>query len=216
LLVAHQGLGLALTDRGEIDRGLQELNTAADEADKLIGIEPRNADWKSTAARAHFDLAMTLLSLGRRDEAAQQAAAACSQASSLPPTFAVAALTKLRTACAMIRARLALAGGATQQALHYAEQALASAKSQHSDDPIADHYRIARMSRLLGDVRKSAGDSAGATAIWNSALAALPANVSERPAETNERLQLLKRLGRSNEAQALSDRLSRMGYRFLD
>jgi tetratricopeptide (TPR) repeat protein len=216
LVVAHQGLGVALMDRGQTERGVQELNTAAVQADQLVGIEPKNADWKSIAARAHFDLALALLSLGRRNDAAQQAAIGCSQAASLPSTFAITARTRLRTGCAMIQARLALAAGATEQALRFAEQALASARSEHSEDPITDRYRIARMSRLVGDVRKSGGDAAGAAAIWNSALAALPANVSERPGETNERLQLLKRLGRTDEARALSDRLSRMGYRILD
>ena len=216
LLVAHQGLGVVLIDRGKIDRGLQELNTAASQADQLIRVEVRNADWKSTAARAHFDLAITLLSLGRHDEAAQQASTGCSQAASLPPSFAIASRTRLRTGCAMVQARLALAAGTTEQALQFASQALASARSEHSEDPITDRYRIARMSRLLGDARKSAGDAVGAVVIWTNALAALPVNVSERPGETNERLQLLKRLGRPEQAQPLAEKLARMGYWIMD
>jgi len=72
------------------------------------------------------------------------------------------------------------------------------------------------MSRLLGDARKSAGDAVGAVVIWNNALAALPANVSERPGETNERLQLLKRLGRPEQARPLAEKLARMGYWIME
>jgi tetratricopeptide (TPR) repeat protein len=215
LVVAHEALGIVLHERGDVDRAVEELNAAASQAEALIPIEPGNADWKSLAARTHLDLASALLSAGRKDEAAQQVSAGCSRAAALPASFAIAARSRLRTSCATIRARLALAGGATQQALAFAQQALASARMEHSEDPITDRYRIAQANRLLGDIRQRGGDLQGAKAAWNAGLSAIPANVTERPWETNEHATLLQRLGRGDEARPLTARLSAIKYQPL-
>jgi tetratricopeptide (TPR) repeat protein len=211
LITAHEGLGLALADQGQLDRGIAELRSAVREAEDLIPVEPHNAQWKYLAAGARLSLALTLLSEGQRDEATQQGAFGCSLAARLPSAYAEGR-THLGTICAMTRARLALAAGATQQALLLAQQALDSARAEHSDDPISDKYRIAAKLRLLGDVRKRDGDSDGARAAWSSALAELPTNIPDRPADMYERLQLLQRLGRTEEAQPLAMRLKTIGY----
>jgi hypothetical protein len=112
-----------------------------------------------------------------------------------------------------MRSRLALASGGTQQALTFAEQALASAQAERSGDPVSDRFSIAASGRMLGDVRQRLGDSAGANDAWSAALNQLPANVAEVPFETNERVELLRRLGRSGEAQDAAARLKAMGYR---
>jgi tetratricopeptide (TPR) repeat protein len=211
LIGAHEGLGLALADSGQSDRAIEELQSAVGEAEDLIPIEPRNAQWKGMAADARLALAATLLSIGRRDQAAQQASTGCTLTDALPATYD--ARSRLATMCAMIRTRLALSAGATQQAMSFAERALASARSQHSEDPITDRYRIATMQRLIGDVRKRGGDSEGASAAWNAALAELPQNVAERPREMSERAELLRRMARAQEAAAIAARLDAMGYR---
>jgi eukaryotic-like serine/threonine-protein kinase len=212
LITAHQGLGVVLAERGQSDRSVQELHSAVDEAEGLIPIEPRNANWKSLAAAARLELARTLLSLGRHDEAAQQAAAGCTLWAAIPASFAVSARTRLQTACAMVRSRLALAGGDTQQAMKLGDEALASARTGHSEDPITDRYRLAMAYRLVGDVRQRAGDYQAAKAAWSSALEQLPPTVAERPWEMNERAELLRRLGRAGEAAVLSSRLGAIGY----
>jgi tetratricopeptide (TPR) repeat protein len=211
LLTAHEGLGLLFAEKGESDRATNELQLAIRQAEDLIPIEPRNAQWKSVAADARVAFALFLLSMDRRDEAAQQAAAGCSLAAGLPQSSA-AAKTRLSTLCAMTRARLALASGSNQQAMAFAQQALASQRQQHSEDPITDRYTLAMMYRVLGDVRDHGGDAQGATAAWNQGLASLPANVSERPREMTWRMQLLQRLGRTHEAAPLASRLKAMKY----
>jgi tetratricopeptide (TPR) repeat protein len=216
LIIAHQGLGAVLRESGQPDRALQEMHAAVAEAEDLIPVEPHNALWKSYAATARLDLSRMLLSLGRRDEAAQEAATGCRLTASLPSTFAISARTRLTTACAMMRSLLALSNGSTSEALAFGQQALASARTEHSEDPITDRYRVALSSRLVGDVRKRSGDSAGSMADWNSALAQLPGNVAERPWEMNERLELLQRLGRKDQAAAVAARLDSMGYRRLN
>ena len=212
LVPAHEGLGVVLGERGHVDQALQELQTAVAVADSLIAVEPGNADWKMLAARARLDLSALLLSLGRRDEASQQAGTACNLYSELPSAFAISSRTRLRTSCAMMRARLALARGALPEAMENAQEALASARTEHSEDPIADRYRIAQMYRLLGDVRERSSDPQGAAAAWSAGLAVIPSATSERPLEMSEHAQLLRRSGRMAEAGQLDERLKEMGY----
>lgn len=211
LISAHEGLGLALAESGQSDRAIKELQSAVSEAEDLIPVEPRNAQWKSSAADARLALAAMLLSLGLDDQSAQETSAGCALTASLPTTSGAKA--RLITICAMMRARLALATGATAEAMSFAQQALASARAQHTEDPITDRYRIATMYRLLGDVRKMSSDSGGAADAWNAGLAQLPQNVAERPKEMSERAELLRRVGRGDEAAAVSARLASIGYR---
>ena len=211
LISAHEGLGNTLADKGDKQGAIAEFRLALGQAEELIPIEPRNAQWKSMAADAHLWLALTLLSAGQRDEAAQQTEAACLLAAGLPTSFN-AAKTRLGTNCSMTRARLALAGGATDKALTFAQQALASAKAQHSEDPITDRYLIANAYLLLGDIRQRAGDSAAAATQWTIGLNTLPQNVAERPFEMNSRLSLLRRLGRVQEAGGIEAHLNSIGY----
>ena len=215
LITAHQGLGVALVERGQFDEGLRELHAAVDEAETLIPVEPQNAQWRSLAAAARLDLARILLSLDRRDEAADEATAGCLQMTHLPASFATSSRTRLQMNCALMRSRLALASGATAQARLLAQQALALAFKQHSEDVITDRYRVASVYRLLGDVRQQAGDPRGATTAWGNGLTAMPRNVAERPWETNERAELLRRLNRQEEAKAVAARLEAIGYKSI-
>ena len=118
----------------------------------------------------------------------------------------------LQTSCLTLRSRLALQSGAAAQALALAQQALASARSEHSGDAIKDRYAVASASRLVGDVRLKTGDAQGAKAAWQAGLAVLPPNVTERPWEMQERADLLRRLDRGGEsalyrATAFGDRI---------
>ncbi|HEX3422072.1 MAG TPA: toll/interleukin-1 receptor domain-containing protein [Sphingomicrobium sp.] len=212
LISAHEGLAMVLNEKGQSDQAIREFQSAIGEAENLIPIEPRNAQWKSMAADARLQLASTFFRLGQRDAAQQQAATGCALAAGLPSSYAKAKAAD-GMYCAMMRARLALAAGSAGQAKTFAELALALAKAERSEDPVADRYKIAFSYRLLGDVRKGAGDTAGAEAAWNAGAAQLPKNVAERPDEMNDRLQLLQRLGRTDDAAALLARLNAIGYR---
>ena len=98
----------------------------------------------------------------------------------------------LQTNCLSMRARLALAAGATAQALELSEQALASARSERSGDPVEDRYVIAATARMIGDVHRRMGDADGATAAWTQGgLTQLPPNVTERPWEMNGKSKII-------------------------
>lgn len=214
LIPARRALGLLFTSRGQVERGNEQFHLALGEVNRLIAVESDNSRWKNMAAAVRLDLADNLLARGRRDEAAQEIAVACAVAAALSASDPKAASSRaLQTTCLDRRSRLALASSATAQALALAERAFASAGSERSADPVTDRYRIAAQARLLGDVRKRAGDGDGATRAWAAGLSQLPSNVAERPWEMNERAGLLRRLGRLDEARPLSERLTAIGHR---
>ncbi len=213
LIPAHQALGNLLTSRGQLQQGIEEFRSAVAGADRLVPVEPGNSYWKTLAAGAKLDLARTLLSLGHRDEAAQQTAAGCTIIVALRSSDGQ--VRSRQTMCFTMRSRLALQSGAHAPALAFAEQSLASASNERSGDAVKDRYAIAAAWRLLGDARKSSGDADGAIAAWSKGLSALPQAVAERPQEMDEHATILQRLGRSSDAQQLAARLSAMGYRRL-
>jgi tetratricopeptide (TPR) repeat protein len=214
LIVAHQALGILLTSRGQIARANEEYGEALTQAARLISIEPNNRKWRDLSASVQLELAKNLVALGRTSEAAQEAATGCGTAADLRARAAdVARWRTLQTTCLSVRSRIALASGATAQAMALAEQALAAAHSENTGDPVADRYIVAAASCLLGDVQARAGDREGAIATWSAALAGLPRNVTERPWEINQRAELLRRLGRVDEARPLAARLAAIGFK---
>ena len=80
-------------------------------------------------------------------------------------------------------------------------------------DKIEDAYRLARAYRLVGDAERARGDLAAARAAWAQGLAAVPADVAERPDEMQDHATLLQRIGRNDEAAQLTAKLRAMGYR---
>jgi tetratricopeptide (TPR) repeat protein len=214
LVPAHLSLGLLFTQRGQTERGIEEFRSGLAEANRLISIEPDNSRWRDGAVAVQLELARNLLATGQREEAAQQISIACqvtiAQRARNP---GVARWRMHLTNCLDRRSRLALASGSTPDALAFAEQALASARTERNEDPVTDRYHIAASSRLLGDIRRRAGDEQGAKAAWSAGLAQLPLNVAERPSDMNERAELMRRLGHADEARPLADRLIAMGFR---
>jgi tetratricopeptide (TPR) repeat protein len=209
---AHQGLGNALISHGDTDRGIGELQTAVDEARRLMPVDPSNKFWQSVAAGAQLDLASTLLSLGRADAAADQTRGACALVAAISGRNPV---TPRLRACLAMRSRLALHSNASSQALTFAKQALASARSERWEDPIQTRYRVATAYRLLGDAYRQSGNAEAARAAWSSALASLPGGIVEQPTQMDEHALILERLGRSTEAQQLVSKLNAIGYRRL-
>ena len=214
LIPAHQSLGLLYASRGQTDRGISEYRLALAQAAHLTAVEPNNSLWNDMAARARLELARILLSVGRTDQATEETAAGCQATAALGARDrSTARWRRLQTSCLTTRSRLALASGSSAEALSFAQQALAAARSEHTGDPVTDRYIVAAASRLLGDVRERMGDSSGAASAWNEGLSQLPTNATERPWEMSEHAELLRRLGRADAARPLMQRLSSIGYR---
>lgn len=213
LVPAQQALGILLTSRGRSEKGIERLRSAVTTAENLIPIEPDNAIWKSYAVAARLELARTLISLGRMSLAAIETNAGCSMNAQLRALDKKAASWRsAQTVCLANRSRLALAAGKLQEALSLAEQALESAKNEHSVDPIKDRYSIAGAFRLAGDVHSRMGNAREARAAWGAGLSQLPREFEERPVEKNVRAELLERLGKVAEARLLRKQLTEVGF----
>ena len=63
----------------------------------------------------------------------------------------------------MLRAQLAHAEGSKAEAVSDIGAGGGTAKTVKGADPAADRYMLAKSYRLLGDMRRSAGDGVGAT-----------------------------------------------------
>jgi tetratricopeptide (TPR) repeat protein len=213
LIPVHQALGILLTSRGKVEPGIEELRRSVAESERLIPVEPDNAYWKGLAAQARLELARTLLSLGRGADANTEAQAGCKLASQVRARDSAGRWRHLQTDCLDLRSRIALQSAGQAEALRLAELALASARAERSEIPTRDRYRVAAAHRNLGDIRQRMGDPGAAKAQWAAAFAQLPRNVAERPAEMHERAEILKRLGRADEAGRLDARLASIGYR---
>jgi hypothetical protein len=87
---------------------------------------------------------------------------------------------------------------------------------ENSVDRARDAFDVAGAYRLLGDARKGAGDSRGAAAAWTAAVQSLPHVDAERPTEMREHAIVLARVGRTEEARKLEQRLAAIGYRLPD
>jgi tetratricopeptide (TPR) repeat protein len=212
LIPAHQGLGILLASRGDIEGGIAQLRAAVSEARQLIPVEPENRLWKSLAAGAELELARTLLSIGHHDRAAQQTQSGCALVAAIRGRNPAG--SKL-TACLTMQSRLALLSGSTAQALAFARQALASAQSERGEDPVSNSFTVAAAHRLVGDVYQRTGDAKAANDAWSKALASLPRGVAEKPPEMEQRAIILARLGRAAEAKQVVSRLDAIGYRRL-
>jgi len=213
LLVAHQSLGLMFAFRGQFNLAAEHYRTAAANGDRLMQIEPENTQWKGFAAAARLDFARVLAAHGRFAEADTETRAECNLATQVRSRNSGAAWRKLQTGCLEMRSRLALESGATAEALALANRALESARSERDVDPINDRYSIAAQYRLVGDIHQRMANSEAARRAWAAGLAQLPRNVAERPLETRERAELLRRLGRIAELRPLAARLEAIGYR---
>ena len=213
LVVAERELGELYESRGELQEALPHFRAAVEHSGLLVAREPTNFRWKYFSARTRLSLADSLLASGQRQEAAREAVAGCGTTAQLLATDARVQdwRANLRE-CWKMRSRLSLASGDFGQAARFAERAVDIAKTIRTTDPIEDRYALAQSYRLLGDARRQLGDKSDAQVAWSTGLAAIPANVTEKPNEMAERAVLLKRLGRMGEARALYNRLIAMGY----
>jgi tetratricopeptide (TPR) repeat protein len=209
-VIAHQALGVLLLSRGKLEEAITELRSAVSRADQLVEIDSTSAIWRSQAATARLWLASALLAAGRKDEAAAQTDSGCAILSALR---ANADVFGRRTTCAIMRARLALATGDDANAVAKASEALSLARQTHNDDRLKDRFTIASIQRITGDAQRGLGNEQAAQAAWTSALGTLPQGTPELPAEMDEHATILQRLGRSDDALPIIQRLNAMGYK---
>jgi tetratricopeptide (TPR) repeat protein len=217
LVTAERKLAFLYAMRGQLALAIQHMNIAAPQGDALTRIEPDNSKWLELNAQAKSIFAYLLLVSGKADEATAQNEASCGIISGLLKKDPSSA--DWRTAmqeCWMMRGYIAYAAGRYEDAASASERAVAVGRLENSVDRARDAFDVAGAYRLLGDARKGAGDSRGAAAAWTAAVQSLPHVDAERPTEMREHAIVLARVGRTEEARKLEQRLAAIGYRLPD
>jgi tetratricopeptide (TPR) repeat protein len=216
LVKANQLLGELYALQGRTALAATSLRTAIEQSDRLISVEPDNTRSLEFASRAHLSLAQVLLESGDRSGSSNEISTGCDIVARLlaRDNRTPAWQAGLRN-CWLLRAEVALATGAKEEALSDAQRAARVGKLVKTSDPGEDSFWVAKSYRLIGDIQHSLGNAAAAEAGWNSALAAYPKGVAERPPEMEEHILILQRLGRTAETRPLLGSLSAIGYRKL-
>jgi tetratricopeptide (TPR) repeat protein len=214
LVKANQMLGEAYAMQGRLDASIAALRQAVDQSDRLIAFEPSNTRTLEFAFKARLKLGEMLLAARNRAEGAAQTEAGCRIVSRLlGRDRAVPAWQGGLRDCWIMRANVALADGAKEQALGDAAQALSVAGKIKASEPAGDRFWVAKIYRLIGDIHRSLGEQAAANQAWQNAYSAFPKGIAELPVEMGEHAIILQRLGRSAEAQQRIRRLDQIGYR---
>lgn len=213
LVPARRSLGTLYAEQGQTDLAAQQFRAAVDQADFLIPQEPSNAVWLEYAANARTDLARQLLASGNLDEAGGLISAACNGAAKLIARDRTKPKWRMTLSrCWSVRAEIAFKRGAKTDALGLAQRAVNVAKTVHSGDSVADQFLLARDYRVIGDIQRALGAADAARASWAMSLQLLPSAASD-PDQMAERVVIFRRLGRGAEADQLSARLAKIGYR---
>ena len=212
-MIAHRALSRMLFERGDISAALAHSAAAVTEGQRLIDLEPANAEWMIGGASAQLDSAHILLRAGRTDEAQSAADQGCQMINQLiARDRGIVFWLDAGRECQRLLAELALAKGDGGQALLLARQELEAARSGQRS-ATADPFSLAQAHKLVGDVLWRSGDRDGAVAEWRAGLAAWPKGIAETPRQTGERGEMLKGIGRRGEAAAIAARRAAMGYR---
>jgi tetratricopeptide (TPR) repeat protein len=214
LILAHRDLGRLYAEQGESDLAFEQFRAAVAQGERLLAIEPTNTRWLDWTQTSRLMLARHSLNQNDIDAAAAQLPPVCDTYERL---VAQAPTMALRQAahrdCLVLRARLSARLGEPRIAAGFANRAVEIARSVKTTDTVDDRFGVAAALRILGDIRASTGNTAGAMSAWTNALSLIPSGVSEKPQETFEHSILLERLGRRTEAAALNKRLTQIGYR---
>ena len=212
-LAARRSMARLLAERGQTEAALAEADRAREIIRLLIRTEPDNTEWVQAAGAANAERAHLELAVGRVDQAQATVGEVCRAADALIKRDRMVANWRLlETRCLLLRARVALRGGATSAALPLARDALSSARGQKN--PIDRRFELVSANLALGDALRAAGDSAASAGAYQSALAAFPPRVELQPRELAQRATLLRRLGK--DAGPVERQLAAMGYRHPD
>jgi tetratricopeptide (TPR) repeat protein len=213
LIQGHRDLGSLYAQLGKGELALQEFNAAVAEGEKLLALDPSNTKWLQSTQASRLLLAEQLLDLGQTAQAGAQLQPICSTYAKLvAKDSTIAQRSAGYRDCLMTEARVAARSGQKASAAALGIQAVRVARSVSSIDRADARFGLAAALRLVGDIRKSAQDSAGAQAAWSEALATIPSGITEKPSEMEEHAAILERVGRAAEAAAVERRLAQIGY----
>ena len=212
-MIANMALAWMRFVKGQATIALDHASTAVHIGNQLVALEPANADWKGRSASTQLSQATLLLRAGKTAEARTSAAAGCEKANMLVARDpSVVAWRDLGRLCTRLRAELASADGAGNEALAISRQLLADVRA----DKVLiakDRFALGQAYKLVGDILWRNGDRAGAKLAWETGLAAWPTGLTETPRQMAERGEMLRGIGKRAEGARIASELAAKGYR---
>ncbi len=213
-MIAHMALSRHLFERSDTPAALRHAAEATRIGQRLTELEPGNADWMGSSADAHLNLGLLQLRAGRVEEAGGSIRAGCDLVNRVTARDrSVVFWRASNRLCLGLRAELAMAEGARDEAKYLARQALDAARAERTADPLDDRSAVASALKLVGDMAWQAGDRDAARDAWRAGLANWPRNITETPLQMAERGAMLRGLGDKTQAERLATTLAAMGYR---
>ncbi|MEO8176751.1 MAG: TIR domain-containing protein [Sphingomicrobium sp.] len=215
-VVAYRAAGRLHAMRGEVAESLEQTKRSIALGEELMRAEPDNAGWAGLVGATYLDLGEIELDAHRQPEAGIAARAGCDIANRLLARDSTQFEWRvtLRSACLNLRARLALAQGATAEARAHTSQLVDIARQEVSRGSTPDGLQMLANAELMnGMVASAAGDPGAARSAYLAALRTWPNDVSEAPLLMSRKVVLLEGLGRQADALKVAGRLDVMGYR---
>ena len=212
-MIANMALARLLFQNGQTATALTHAAAASEMGERLVAVEPTNADWQGRSASARLNEAMLLMRAGKVDAASTATDGGCATATRLiarDPTVVMWQDNARR--CLVLRAELVLANGDKPRALALARQLAERVSRDKGAEPALNPFAMSEAHKLIGDILWRSGDPAEAQVEWRTALAAWP-RTAETPIQYGERGEILRGLGDRPAARAITVRLLAMGYR---
>jgi tetratricopeptide (TPR) repeat protein len=211
----YRAAGRIYAERGDLTQSTEQLEKALALSAQMLATEPANTETQSRAAWARFGLARTKLAAGAVDEAGALTRSGCDITDQLvaKDSTVVEWRLDLRTTCAELSARIALAHHDPGEAERQADDLLAAAQNEvartHSIDA-----QVARANALLmkGITLRAAGQAGASAGAFRQASAAWPA-VPDRLQYLAQRAVVRKAVGDTAGAADLAHRLTALGFR---
>jgi tetratricopeptide (TPR) repeat protein len=210
-MIANRQLAHYRFRRGDTAAALSYSEAAVQLSQRLVEWEPSNTAWSFQNAAALLDQAQISLRLGKIVEGRVAAEQGCHIADGLIARDpSVVSWREAGLTCLRLKAELAAARGAREEARAMARQVLEAVSS--SDDS-SDRFAVPLAHKLLGDMSWRTGDRAGAIAAWKAGLSAWPKSIAETPVQRAARGEMLRGIGNGAEGMRIAAELAAKGYR---
>jgi tetratricopeptide (TPR) repeat protein len=206
--------GRVLLQMGQVEEATQLSSEALSRARTLASLDPENARWQWQLASVMELEAKVLRARRRCDEAvsmADQGLAVTTGLSEVAVDMDVGHLTRLRLL--NDKAACLLDAGLWQESQRTLDAVLGqtAALKNKSVKAVAYQSELAMSRHLAGQILASRGSADRARQLWTTGLGMLdPAQTD--PGHRATRAMLLQALGRTSEANAISEELARQGF----
>jgi len=212
-MIANMALSHLRFVRGDTADGLTHAAAAVGLGQRLIKLEPTNADWMGRSASTLLNQALLLLRAGRIPEAKAATDSGCEIVNRLiARDSTVVSWRDAGRRCLARRTELALIDRSRGEALLLARQLLDAVRSDRQVSS-SDRFAVGQAYKLVGDLQWRSGDRSGARVAWQAGLAAWPKGVTETPRQMGERGEMLRGIGQRAEGKRIASQLAAMGYR---